>query len=137
MDAQLRLSYAREVLDANRVLNVASQDGTLFAAPGTSLPRSYLTTGVSVSMQTTKALSVALGYNVLFNTTHVSAQARQASSSAIGSDRGCHKGLGFTTKGLLGLPFQPPPTLGAGTFPSKFPGYRLLRSSRAARAHMQ
>ena len=75
MDAQLRLSYAREVLDANRVLNVASQDGTLFAAPGTSLPRSYLTTGVSVSMQTTKALSVALGYNVLFNTTHVSAQA--------------------------------------------------------------
>jgi outer membrane autotransporter protein len=73
--AQLRLSYAREVLDANRAVSVASQDGTLFTAPGTSLPRSYLAVGVSLGLRQTKALSVSLGYDVMLNTTHASAQA--------------------------------------------------------------
>jgi len=54
---------------------VASQDGTLFTAPGTSLPRGYLTTGISVGMQPVKNLTVSLGYGALINTTHASAQA--------------------------------------------------------------
>jgi len=72
--AQLRLSYAREVLDANRAISVASQDGTLFTAPGTSLPRSYLAVGVSLGLRQTKAFSVSLGYDMLLNTTHASTQ---------------------------------------------------------------
>jgi hypothetical protein len=72
---QLRVSYAREVLDASRAVSVASQDGTLFTAPGTSLPRGYLTTGISIGMQPVKNLRLSLGYDTLINTTHASAQA--------------------------------------------------------------
>ncbi len=75
VNVQLRLGYAHEVLDAGRAVSVASQDGTLFTAPGTNLPRGYLTTGVSVSMQPLKHLDVSLGYDALINTTHASAQA--------------------------------------------------------------
>jgi fibronectin-binding autotransporter adhesin len=63
------------VLDANRALSVSSQDGTLFTAPGTSLPRGYLTLGVSLGMQPVKNLTISLGYDALINTTHASAQA--------------------------------------------------------------
>jgi outer membrane autotransporter protein len=75
VNVQLRLGYAHELLDVNRAVTVGTQDGTLFAAPGTSLPRGYLTTGVRVSMKPTRALTLSLGYDALFNTTHASAQA--------------------------------------------------------------
>ncbi|MBN3760842.1 autotransporter outer membrane beta-barrel domain-containing protein [Burkholderia sp. Ac-20365] len=75
INVQVRLGYAHELLDTNRSVAVNAQDGTLFTAPGTSLPRGYLTTGVSVSMRPTKAMSVSLGYDALINTTHASAQA--------------------------------------------------------------
>jgi fibronectin-binding autotransporter adhesin len=67
--------YAHEVLDANRALSVSSQDGTLFTAPGTSLPRGYPTLGVSLSMQPMKNVTISLGYDALINTAHASAQA--------------------------------------------------------------
>jgi fibronectin-binding autotransporter adhesin len=47
----------------------------LFTAAGTSLPRGYLTTGVTVTVQPLKNLNVSLGYDALINTTHASAQA--------------------------------------------------------------
>jgi fibronectin-binding autotransporter adhesin len=75
VDVQLRVGYAHEVLDAGRAVSVASQDGTLFTAPGTSLPRGYLTTGISIGMQPVKNLTVSLGYDALIDTTHASAQA--------------------------------------------------------------
>ncbi|MBK3824082.1 autotransporter outer membrane beta-barrel domain-containing protein [Paraburkholderia aspalathi] len=75
VNVQLRVGYAREVLNAGRAVSVASQDGTLFTAPGTSLPRGYLTTGISIGMQPVKDLAVSLGYDTLINTTHASAQA--------------------------------------------------------------
>jgi fibronectin-binding autotransporter adhesin len=74
VNVQVRVGYAHEVLDTTRSVTVTSQDGTIFTAPGTSLPRGYLTTGVSVSMQPTKAMTVSLGYDALINTTHASAQ---------------------------------------------------------------
>jgi fibronectin-binding autotransporter adhesin len=74
VDAQLRLGYARELLDTNRALSVASQDGTQFVAPGTRLPRGYLTAGASVTLHPLKRLDVSLGYDTLINTTHASAQ---------------------------------------------------------------
>ncbi|MFP3246936.1 MAG: autotransporter domain-containing protein, partial [Paraburkholderia sp.] len=74
VDVQLRVGYAHEVLDTSRTMTVTAQDGTVFAAPGTTLPRSYLTTGVSVSLQPLKALTVSLGYDALINTGHTSAQ---------------------------------------------------------------
>jgi outer membrane autotransporter protein len=55
---QVRMGYARGLLDANRAMSVTAQDGTLFAAPGTNLPRGYLTTG----------------YDTMINTGHASAQ---------------------------------------------------------------
>ncbi|CAD6562021.1 hypothetical protein LMG27952_07658 [Paraburkholderia hiiakae] len=75
VNAQVRLGYAHEVLDANRALSVGSQDGTLFTAPGTSLPRGYLSMGVTLGMQPAKNLTISLGYDALINTTHASAQA--------------------------------------------------------------
>jgi autotransporter-associated beta strand protein len=75
VSVQLRVGYAREVLDAGRAVSVASQDGTLFTAQGTSLPRGYLTTGISIGTQPVKNLTVSLGYDTLINTTHASAQA--------------------------------------------------------------
>lgn len=74
VNVQFRLGYAREVLSGGRVVMVQSQDGTMFAAPGTDLPRSFLTTGASVSLQASKATAVSLGLDALINTGHVSAQ---------------------------------------------------------------
>ena len=75
VNVQLRVGYARELLDAGRAVSVASQDETLFTAPGVSLPRGYLTTGISIGLQPVKNLMVSLGYDALINTTHASAQA--------------------------------------------------------------
>jgi len=75
VNVQLRVGYARELLDAGRAVSVASQDETLFTAPGVSLPRGYLTTGISIGLQPVKSLMVSLGYDALINTTHASAQA--------------------------------------------------------------
>ena len=74
MNVQLRLGYARELLDANRTVTVAARDGTLFAAPGTNLPRGYLTTGASITMHPKKNLDVSLGYDAVINTGHASVQ---------------------------------------------------------------
>ncbi|MCA8202145.1 autotransporter domain-containing protein, partial [Burkholderia sp. AU33545] len=74
VNVQLRLAYAHEVLGAGRVVQVQSQDGTVFAAPGTDLPRSFLTTGASVTLQAAKATTVALGLDATIDTSHVSAQ---------------------------------------------------------------
>ena len=71
---QLRVGYARELLDANRTMNVTAQDGTVFAAPGTTLPRGYLTAGAGLTMQLMKSLDVSLNYDTVFNTTHASVQ---------------------------------------------------------------
>jgi autotransporter-associated beta strand protein len=71
---QLRLGYARELLDANRAMSVMSQDGTLFTAPGTNLPRGYLTTGASVTLHPMKNLDVSLSYDTVINTGHASEQ---------------------------------------------------------------
>ncbi|WP_133646334.1 autotransporter-associated beta strand repeat-containing protein [Paraburkholderia flava] len=75
VNLQVRLGYAQELMSSSRAVSVTAQDGTLFAAPGTSLPRGYLTAGVSLSMQPTKAMTVSVGYDTLINTTHASAQA--------------------------------------------------------------
>lgn len=74
VNVQLRLGYAHEVLSGGRVALVQSQDGTVFAAPGTDLPHSFLTTGASVSLLASKATTVALGVDAVLNTGHVSAQ---------------------------------------------------------------
>ncbi|MBB2932961.1 autotransporter-associated beta strand protein, partial [Paraburkholderia silvatlantica] len=74
VNAELRIGYAHELLDANRTLSVTSLDGTVFAAPGTSLPRGYLSAGASVTLHPAKHLDVSLGYDAVINTTHVSAQ---------------------------------------------------------------
>lgn len=77
VDAQLSVGYARELLDTDRALGVSAQDGTPFTAAGVSLPRSYLTAGLSVTMHPAKHLDISLRYDALFNTSH--ARARQAS----------------------------------------------------------
>ncbi|MFP3589386.1 autotransporter domain-containing protein, partial [Paraburkholderia sp. SIMBA_055] len=59
MNLELRVGYARELLGTGRTVTVGAQDGTLFAASGTTLPRDQLTAGVSLGMQPTKALSVS------------------------------------------------------------------------------
>jgi hypothetical protein len=74
VNVQLRAGYAREVLGAGRVVQVQSQDGTVFGAPGTGLPRSFLTAGTSVTLQAAKATTVSLGVDAIINTSHVSAQ---------------------------------------------------------------
>ncbi|OXI71460.1 autotransporter domain-containing protein [Burkholderia sp. AU31280] len=74
VDVQLRVGYAHEVLRDSRVVQVQSQDGTVFAAPGTDLPRSFLTTGASVTLQAAKTTTVSLGLDATINTGHVSAQ---------------------------------------------------------------
>ncbi|WP_147432362.1 beta strand repeat-containing protein [Pararobbsia silviterrae] len=74
VNVEWRVGYARELLDANRALSVASQDGTLFTAPGTSLPRGYLTTGFSVGTELKRNLTISLNGDALINTTHVSAE---------------------------------------------------------------
>ncbi|CAJ0740614.1 autotransporter domain-containing protein [Ralstonia mannitolilytica] len=74
VNMQLRLGYAHELMNAGRVVQVQSQDGTVFAAPGTDLPRSFLTTGASVTLQAAKATTVSLGVDATINTSHVSAQ---------------------------------------------------------------
>ena len=74
VNVQLRAGYAHEVLSAGRVVQVQSQDGTVFAAPGTDLPRSFLAAGASISLQATKATTVSVGVDAIINTSHVSAQ---------------------------------------------------------------
>ncbi|PQP10070.1 autotransporter domain-containing protein, partial [Burkholderia cepacia] len=74
VNVQLRLAYAHEVLGAGRVVQVQSQDGTVFAAPGTELTRSFLTTGASVTLQAAKTTTVALGLDATIDTSHVSTQ---------------------------------------------------------------
>lgn len=74
VNVQLRLGYAHELMNAGRVVQVQSQDGTMFAAAGTDLPRSFLTTGASVTLQAAKATTVSLGVDATINTSHVSAQ---------------------------------------------------------------
>lgn len=74
VDVQVRVGYAREVLDAGRAISVSSQDGTLFTAAGTSLPRGYLTAGIGIGMKPAKNCTVSLDYNALINTDHASAQ---------------------------------------------------------------
>ncbi|WP_042304206.1 autotransporter outer membrane beta-barrel domain-containing protein, partial [Paraburkholderia kururiensis] len=69
VNVELRVGYAHELLDANRAVSVASQDGTPFNAPGTTLPRGYLTSGASVTMHPVRSLDVALSYDTVFNTT--------------------------------------------------------------------
>jgi fibronectin-binding autotransporter adhesin len=71
---QLRVSYARELLDVTRAVNVTAQDGTLFPAPGTNLPRGYLTTGISLTLRPTKQMDVSLNYDTVINTGHASVQ---------------------------------------------------------------
>jgi outer membrane autotransporter protein len=74
VNVEVRVGYAHELLDANRAISVSSQDGTLFTAPGTSLPRGYLTAGAGITMQPKKNLNVSISYDALINTTHASAQ---------------------------------------------------------------
>ncbi|WP_087686887.1 autotransporter domain-containing protein [Pandoraea sp. PE-S2R-1] len=74
VDVELRVGYAHELLDANRALVVTSQDGTLFAAPGASLPRGYLTAGAGAKMHLTKSLEISLNYDTVFNTSRASVQ---------------------------------------------------------------
>ena len=74
VNVQLRLGYAYELLDANRTMTVAAQDGTEFAAPGANLPRGYLTTGASVTLHPKKNLGVSVNYDTVINTGHASAQ---------------------------------------------------------------
>lgn len=74
VNVQVRLSYALELLDANRVASVVSQDGTEFTAPGTSLRRGYLTVGAGVTMHPAKNLSVSLSDGGIVNTMQASAQ---------------------------------------------------------------
>ena len=74
VNVQLRVGYARQLLDAGRAVSVASQDGTLFTAPGTSLPRGYLHDGSQHRHATgVEPLRSRLAMT-LINTTHASAQ---------------------------------------------------------------
>jgi autotransporter-associated beta strand protein len=78
IDVQWRIGYAWEALSHARGLAVTSQDGTTFSAPGTDLPRAYLTTGASVSFHPAKSMSVAVGLDALLNVGHASAQSAYA-----------------------------------------------------------
>lgn len=75
VNVQFRLGYAQELLDTNRRMTVGSQNGPSFVAPGVALPRGELTTGLSVSMQASKATTILLSYDALINTGHASSQA--------------------------------------------------------------
>ncbi|APD11152.1 hypothetical protein UC34_05010 [Pandoraea vervacti] len=75
MSVQFRVAYARELLDSGRAINVASQDGTIFVAPGVSLPRDFLTLGASLSVTLAKRLDLTLAYDALVNTGGASSQA--------------------------------------------------------------
>ena len=74
VNVEVRVGYARELLGTGRTMSVGAQDGTWFVAPGTSLPRDQLTTGVSVSMRPAKALTVSIGYDAVLATSHASTQ---------------------------------------------------------------
>lgn len=75
MSVQFRVAYAHELLDGARAISVASQDGTLFVAPGTDLPRGFLTLGASFSVTLARHLDVSLAYDALVNTARASSQA--------------------------------------------------------------
>ncbi|MGO4700113.1 autotransporter-associated beta strand repeat-containing protein [Dyella sp. 2RAB6] len=81
LDLQLRAGYATETAGRHRGVTVAAQDGSLFAAPGTDLPRSYATLGASVVMHPTKASTLSLSYDALINVGHASAQAASVTFS--------------------------------------------------------
>jgi len=81
LDLQLRAGYATETAGRHRGVTVAAQDGTLFAAPGTDLPRSYATLGASVTMHPTRASTLSLSYDALLNVGHASAQAASVTFS--------------------------------------------------------
>lgn len=46
----------------------------MFIAPGTNLPRGYLTAGAGVMLHRLKNLDVSVSYDTVINTTHASAQ---------------------------------------------------------------
>jgi len=81
LDLQLRAGYATETAGRHRGLTVAAQDGTVFAAPGTDLPRSYATLGASLSMHPTRASTLSLSYDALLKVGHASAQAASVTFS--------------------------------------------------------
>ncbi|GAA0689170.1 hypothetical protein GCM10009429_13110 [Dyella marensis] len=81
LDLQLRAGYATETAGRHRGVTVAAQDGTLFAAPGTDLPRSYATLGASVAMHPTRASTLSLSYDALLKVGHASAQAASVTFS--------------------------------------------------------
>lgn len=66
------------MLAGDRAVTVSALDSTVFAALGTDLPRSFLTTGASVSLRPSKALTVSFAIDALINTGHASAQATSA-----------------------------------------------------------
>jgi outer membrane autotransporter protein len=75
VNVELRVGYARELLGTGRTVTVGAQDGTLFAASGTSLPRDQLTAGIGIAVQPIKSLTVSVDYDALIATGHTSAQA--------------------------------------------------------------
>ncbi|MFC4274365.1 autotransporter-associated beta strand repeat-containing protein [Achromobacter aloeverae] len=74
MNAQVRVGYAYETLDAKRAVGVTAQDGTPFTATGAKLPRGSLTAGASFTLHPRKNLDVSLDYDALINTGGASAQ---------------------------------------------------------------
>lgn len=68
VNLQFRVAYAHELLDTDRAVTVASQDGTQFTAPGTNLPRNFVTLGASVGVALAKRFDVSLAYDALVNT---------------------------------------------------------------------
>lgn len=75
VNLQFRVAYAHELLDTDRAVTVASQDGTQFTAPGTNLPRNFVTLGASVGVALAKRFDVSLAYDALVNTGGASSQA--------------------------------------------------------------
>jgi fibronectin-binding autotransporter adhesin len=75
VNVQFALGYAQELLDTNRTMTVGLQNGPSFEAAGVALPRGELTTGLSVSIQASKATTILLSYDALINTGHASSQA--------------------------------------------------------------
>jgi outer membrane autotransporter protein len=75
VDAEFRVSYARETLGTGRAVSIAAQDGTPFVAQGASLPRDQWTTGVSIEMKPAKALTISLNFDAMLAASHTSAEA--------------------------------------------------------------
>jgi autotransporter-associated beta strand protein len=73
INAQLRLGYAWETIGSARLMQVQSADATVFAAPGTGLPRALLSAGIGVSSRIGKSTEIAVDGDGIFNTGDVSA----------------------------------------------------------------